>query len=232
MKVSSKMTTLAAALLTSALAANLTLKGPCVRADGPAGLPRFVPTPEQLRKGYLQSRRFNRQRPQVYKGQIKANWYHDNNRFWYRNDLRGGDKEFVVVDAERGVRQPAFDHGNLAAALWKAAGKRYAATRLPFDSLEFVDSDKAIRFKVDQTTWQCNLATYACTPAQQKTTYSPPPAESGDDATLATPQDDELLPHALILDEGAAPAQQNRPGHGRPEPPPSPRSSERRKKKR
>jgi hypothetical protein len=163
MKIASKMTGLAVALSTSALATVLVLKVPWVRADAPVSLPRFVPTPEQLREGYEQSQRSNRRpRPQVYKGQIKPNWFHDNRRFWYRNDLRGGDREFIVVDAERGVRQRAFDHDRLAAALSQAAGKKYRANQVPFDSITFVQDDKAIHFTVDQTTWQCDLTTYAC----------------------------------------------------------------------
>src|SRR5262245_33907876 len=38
----------------------------------------------------------------VYKAEITPHWFHNNTRFWYRNDLRGGNREFVVVDAESG----------------------------------------------------------------------------------------------------------------------------------
>ena len=46
----------------------------------------------------------------MYKAQITPHWFAHNSRFWYRNDLRGGDKEFILVDAEQGKRQEAFDH--------------------------------------------------------------------------------------------------------------------------
>jgi dipeptidyl aminopeptidase/acylaminoacyl peptidase len=187
------------------------------------GLPRFVPTPEQLRQGYVPLQRASRPRPQVYMGQLKANWYHDNNRFWYRHDLRGGEKEFIVVDAEHGVRQAAFDHDKLSAALSKAAGKPYAARRLPFDSLEFVEGDKVIRFQVEQTTWQCNLATYECVRVREKTGRLPSAAEALVEAPVAAPADDLSLLQTP-MDEGAAAPQPNRPGRGRRSPPPSPRS--------
>jgi dipeptidyl aminopeptidase/acylaminoacyl peptidase len=74
-----------------------------------------------------------------------------------------GAREFITVDAERGLRQPAFDHAKLAAALSKAAGKEYAADHLPFDSIEFVQDDKAIRFQLDGASWRCDLASYECT---------------------------------------------------------------------
>src|SRR5262249_42785533 len=97
----------------------------------------------------------------VYKAQISPNWFANNTRFWYRNDLRGGAKEFIVVDAERGTREPAFDHEKLAGALSKAASTNYEGRRLPFDSIEFLD-DKSIRFTAGGTTWKCDLASYEC----------------------------------------------------------------------
>src|SRR5689334_8514423 len=59
----------------------------------------------------------------VYKARLSPNWFNDSTQFWYRNDLRGGAKEFIVVDTKTGTRQPAFDHAKLAAALSKAAGE-------------------------------------------------------------------------------------------------------------
>src|SRR6266542_6031020 len=35
----------------------------------------------------------------VFKDQVTPRWFHNNTRFWYRNELRGGAKEFVLVDA-------------------------------------------------------------------------------------------------------------------------------------
>jgi dipeptidyl aminopeptidase/acylaminoacyl peptidase len=113
----------------------------------------------------------------VYKAQVTPNWFHDNTRFWYRNDLAGGTREFVLVDAEAGKRGPAFDHKKLAAALSKAAGKEYTADRLPFDSIDFVQDDKAVRFKIAGTTWQCDLSSYACFPPAAA---APPDAGSPD----------------------------------------------------
>src|SRR5262245_14540662 len=90
----------------------------------------------------------------VYKERITPHWFHDNARFWYRNDLRGGAKEFVVVDAERGTREPAFDHKKLAVGLSKAAGAEYQAERLPFGRIDFTNDSKAIRFTVGDQAWK------------------------------------------------------------------------------
>src|SRR5215510_575372 len=84
----------------------------------------------------------------VFRDRITPHWCASDQRFWYRNDLRDGAKEFVAVDAERGVREPAFDHAKLAAALSKAAGKDFRADKLPFDNIAFVEGGKVVAFKV------------------------------------------------------------------------------------
>src|SRR4030065_1756143 len=65
----------------------------------------------------------------VFKNRIVPHWFvfrtpdgADNTCFWYRNDLIGNSKEFILVNAERGTRQAAFDHQKLASALSRAAG--------------------------------------------------------------------------------------------------------------
>jgi uncharacterized protein (DUF885 family)/dienelactone hydrolase len=102
----------------------------------------------------------------VFKTRIMPHWFHGNARFWYRNDLAGGAKEFIVVDAEKGSRQPAFDHQKLASALSKAAGGEvYKADKLPFDSVEFDSDARSIRFDAGKNSWKCSLDQYECTKA-------------------------------------------------------------------
>lgn len=104
----------------------------------------------------------------VYKAEVKPNWFHKDSRFWYRNDLRGGAREFILVDAEKGTRMPAFDHARLAASLAKASAIECKADRLPIDAIEFVDEGKAVRFGAANQTWQVDLKTYECTKAAPK----------------------------------------------------------------
>ena len=98
----------------------------------------------------------------VFKKEIKAHWFNDSTRFWYRNDLRER-KEFIVVDAEEGTRKPAFDHKKLAQMLSAATAKAYAAENLPFETIKFVDDANAIQFDIEKVQWKCNLTTYECT---------------------------------------------------------------------
>ena len=100
----------------------------------------------------------------VYKARITPHWFHGNSRFWYCNDLAGGTREFILVDAETGSRIRAFDQEKLATSLSKAVGGTvYTADKLPFDAIEFDAEAKSIRFQVDKDYWTCTLDTYECT---------------------------------------------------------------------
>jgi dipeptidyl aminopeptidase/acylaminoacyl peptidase/uncharacterized protein (DUF885 family) len=142
----------------------------------------------------------------VYKTQITPHWFDNDRRFWYRNDTRGGAREFVVVDAEKGRRAPAFDHEKLAAALSKAADAKYQADKLPFDSIEYLDGMKAVSFQVGKTTWKCDLTSYECTrserrgsspPGQARRLAAPAQRRENDEAErLESPWPDALAPQA------------------------------------
>ena len=104
-----------------------------------------------------------RVRQPLYKAKITPFWDAGSTHFWYRNDLPGGRRAFVRVDAVRGVRAAAFDHARLAAQLSAAAGKTYAADRLPLLALECVRDGAALQFDADGARWECDLASYGCT---------------------------------------------------------------------
>jgi hypothetical protein len=145
----------------------------CVSLDTASSWPSQDPLagpPVEESASYQPPQRGGQSLGRMYKDGITPHWFRDDARFWYRNDLRGGTTEFVLVDAERGTRAPAFDHERLAAALSKANGKKYRATRLPFDSIEFSDDDAAIRFAVGGTTFRCDLNSYECSKTDAGTT--------------------------------------------------------------
>src|SRR5262249_43487987 len=145
--------------------------------------------------------------------QITLHWFENNTRFWYRNDLRGGAKEFIVVDVNRGVRQAAFDHQKLAGALSKAAGAQYQAERLPFDGIEFIDRAKVVRFRFGEVSWNCDLASYACSrseaapsPNDRPANPDPAPVAQEEMARLESPWPDQLT-----LDSDESPQQKAQP---------------------
>ena len=97
-------------------------------------------------------------RDKVFKAKVTPHWLEGNARFWYRNDLAEGKREFVLVDAEKGTREAAFDHAKLAAVLKEKLGKEVPADRLPLEWIQFADEGKAIRFNVDGKGWKFELA--------------------------------------------------------------------------
>ncbi len=111
-------------------------------------------TNSQIRRGHGEER--------VYKARLTPHWFANDSKFWYRNDLRGGKKEFVLVDCEKGARQPAFDHDKLAAALSKAAGQDFSSDHLPFSSISFSADARTLKFDAAGKSWECDLETYAC----------------------------------------------------------------------
>jgi dipeptidyl aminopeptidase/acylaminoacyl peptidase len=101
-------------------------------------------------------------RGRVFKDKIVPHWFDGDAHFWYRNDLRDGTREFVLIDAEKGTRVPAFDHRKLAVALSAATKKDYKPDRLPFDSIEFLAGISAVQFQCDGYVWNCSLNEYDC----------------------------------------------------------------------
>jgi dipeptidyl aminopeptidase/acylaminoacyl peptidase len=126
-----------------------------------------------------------RTKGKVFKATITPHWFDNNTRFWYRNDLRGDAKEFILVDVASGKRGPAFDHPKLAAALSTAAAKEYQADRLPFSSIEFTNGAQAVRFRAGGSTWECDVTSYECKPSpraiEETPDENPPPAAADDD---------------------------------------------------
>jgi dipeptidyl-peptidase-4 len=90
----------------------------------------------------------------VFKDRVQPHWFDGNDRFWYRNDLPEGKREFVVVDAASGERRPAFDHAQLAAALAKAIGEEVSADRLPISTLEFAEEGHLLLLAHGKV-WEC-----------------------------------------------------------------------------
>jgi dipeptidyl-peptidase-4 len=96
----------------------------------------------------------------VFKDRVNPHWFADNTRFWYRNDLAEGECEFILVDAEKGVRTPAFDHERLAGALAKATDQEIQARKLPIDRLIFDESGSMLTFSYKDRWWKCDLNSY------------------------------------------------------------------------
>lgn len=133
-----------------ALAAALLLVAPlCLRAQGTRA--------DYERAAGLRQLTENK----VFKTGIKPHWLAGNTRLWYRNDLAGGAREFILVDAAQARRQSAFDHARLASALARVIGREVTPDHLPIDQLEFNEDASLLTFRTGGKTWRCDLGSYA-----------------------------------------------------------------------
>jgi hypothetical protein len=118
----------------------------------------------------------------VFKDRVTPHWLEGNTRFWYRNDLAEGKRQYILVDAEAGSRGPAFDHDRLAAGLAKATGKELLADELAIDRLIYDESGSELAFSYDGKWWRCDLNRY-----EVEASPRDEPAASGLFATEAQP---------------------------------------------
>lgn len=90
-------------------------------------------------------------------GTVRPVWL-ANDRFWYLSFTQM-KKEFIIVDAAKKTRMPAFDHAKLATALGAATGANYDANKLPFQSISFSPDEKYVLFTVSNKKWKFERAT-------------------------------------------------------------------------
>ena len=121
-----------------------------------------------------------RMRDKVFKDRVRPHWLADNKRFWYRNDLAGGAREYIFVDAVKGERRIAFDHARLAAALAKATGTEQKATHLALDALDFATDGSLRRFRAADKSWTCDPKTYALAEDKSPPAEEPPAKKEAD----------------------------------------------------
>lgn len=96
-------------------------------------------------------------------------WLKNTNSFWYLNSTPRG-KEFILVDAEKRRRKPAFDQEKLAKQLSAATGMELDPYQLPFSSIHFSEDAKEIEFECTGKSWTCRLGSYKL---QEKAKTSP-----------------------------------------------------------
>ena len=85
---------------------------------------------------------------------LEPHWLDEDRAFWYQRELRGGAREYILVDTESGTRRPAFDHEALAAAMRNAGMSDADAGHLQLESLEFSSDTDVIEFRLRGKRWQ------------------------------------------------------------------------------
>lgn len=97
--------------------------------------------------------------PLVIGDNVSVSWV-DSDRFWYSVDVADGTM-YYTVDARRGEKAAAFDHGELARAISEVADAEYEAHSLPIRGLEWLQEDK-ISFFGEGKRFVCDLRRYQC----------------------------------------------------------------------
>lgn len=97
----------------------------------------------------------------VANGPVRATWL-PGDRFWYRNQGANG-AEFILVDAGKSSKAPAFDHVAVATALTTAMGKPVVPARLPFTQITFAADNASFSFDSDLKRWTCDVQGKQCT---------------------------------------------------------------------
>lgn len=98
----------------------------------------------------------------------------DSGRFWYRTTTQDGTA-FVHIDPEQGTRTDAFDTPRLAAALSAVMGGQVALDRVPFQWMELSKDGRSITFRIQGSTYTCDLQRYMCVQAEQTGGAQAPP---------------------------------------------------------
>jgi len=127
----------------------------------------------------------------VYKGRVEPTWNTAGTRFWYRNRLPGDGQEFLMVDAENGIRRPAFDVRKVAAALSAELNETIVPEKLPVSSLRFAPPDAPdgliLSGPAGDFLWQTDTQTLISVPRQNSTSTSlflpPVPSRGTSDGT-------------------------------------------------
>ena len=106
--------------------------------------------------------------PLVSNGPVRATWL-PGDRFWYRNQDANGT-QFILVEAAKGTKAPAFNHAAVAATLSTVMGRSINAARLPFNQITFSADSTSFSFDTDGKRYTCDLQGKACTSAARPAT--------------------------------------------------------------
>ncbi len=93
---------------------------------------------------------------------VAPRWIGETDSMFYNwRDKRGGT--FYLVIPQTRTKRPLFDHVKLAEELSRLHRKPYEPEKLPFTALNFTKDHKRIRFQVDSTRYEWNLASQTLT---------------------------------------------------------------------
>ncbi len=126
----------------------------------------------------------------VYKARINPSWSPDGSWMWYRNNLPKGEREFILVDLKKGLRQHAFDHDRLAAALRREDSGEFTGAQLPLENLSFDLEKRKATFSLRGKWYRCNIDT-----CQLEKINRPPASRASDEKEKKAQDDSRYKPY-------------------------------------
>lgn len=148
-------------------------------------LPRYVPTPAELKQAYADADRMVADwSGKALNTSLTPHRLPGEKALWYREDSAGGKREFWISEWSPSQTSPAFNAERLVKAVAAAGGPKLDAERLPFDDIEFVGGRAKVRFKLGKDAWVYNAA--KDTAAKEGTPHKQV------DAPPKSPEDEEL----------------------------------------
>ncbi len=162
-----------------------------------AELVSYKPTAVEVVANYARGPELRREwSSKAYNLRLTANWV-DENRFWYRTDVRQ-KTSYHLVDAAAQTKKPAFDEQKVSEALAKKFQKPFP--RLDLQNLAFSSNLGEIRFDLDASRWTMNLSTYEVGPFEEPPAPRTPPRRGNrPQRNLATSPDGKF---SLRMQEG------------------------------
>ncbi len=101
----------------------------------------------------------------IFRDRVEPHWFADatgaTNRFWYSLSLSENRREFILVDALAGWREPAFDQVRVAKGLSELLKHPVNAEQLPVQAIEFSKDGKTVTLSGLDASWKLDLQSYS-----------------------------------------------------------------------
>lgn len=107
---------------------------------------------EKIKANYRLASNFspNKLRTMIFSTEVRPNWIHHSDKFWYEYATSEGKKWYLVDPAQK-KKEELFDNADLAAQITKIVQNPFDRQNLGISNLKFTDDEKSIRFEVAST---------------------------------------------------------------------------------
>ncbi|KAF2187160.1 hypothetical protein K469DRAFT_705716 [Zopfia rhizophila CBS 207.26] len=111
-------------------------------------------TAQEIAANYERSANFAKRIKDTYtETTVTPHWIANSSTFWYKQNIAPRNFSFVFVDAEKGIRRPAFDHEALANVL-REKETEADPNNLPFSWITPSSGCKSVKFRIGDKKWE------------------------------------------------------------------------------